>query len=173
MRPRGMPERRAVRHVVLPVVIVLATLGGTTACGVRSGSTPAAATTSASLGTLTPSDVALIRSDRQWLSTSADASVEAVRAPGTRVFDVVMPGVSLGSDTAALRSHPLLVVRSVTDVPQGLRRSLPGTTPPPVGVVVLVIDTTNGRIIETSTGEHPAQLPGPSLLGVPTVVSLS
>jgi hypothetical protein len=100
---------------------------------------------------LSDHDVATVRSYGQMLSTDHGASVSVVRAPGAAVWNALFPRDWVGPDTDTIKTHDLLVVVSHGDVPQGLRRVRPGDKPVAIDAVRLVIDTTDGRLLVTST----------------------
>jgi hypothetical protein len=74
-----------------------------------------------------------------------------VKAKGVDVWSKFFPGATIGPDTDMVKSHDLIVVRSTTDVPQDSRHVAPGSTPLHIVAVTLVIDSTNGFVIEVTT----------------------
>ncbi|HET7741146.1 MAG TPA: hypothetical protein VFL67_10895 [Mycobacterium sp.] len=110
------------------------------------------------------------------LSTTDGASVSVVKAPGTSVWRTLFPNDSLGPDTETIESHDLLVVLSNDSVPQGLRRTRPGDEPLVIDTVQLVIDSTDGKLIATTTStpdESAALRSAQDALGTATMVAVN
>lgn len=146
----------------------------TAACGSSVPPAIGASTPTPSLGSLTEADVAFIRARASLFSVESAASVEAVRAPGSKVFELLLPDTRFGADPQRYLTHDLLVVRSLTDPPQTQLHVAYGSTPGAVTGIEEIFDTTDGSevggIIATSPGG--VSLPDPAALGPVTTVPL-
>jgi len=118
---------------------------------------------------ISASDQARVQAVGYLLSTRIGAHVKVSRASGSEVWGKLFPDVTVGPETEVITSHDLLVIESTEAVPQSGYHQGPATQPVTVGRVSIVVDTTNGRVLERTfvpTGDmHTAS----ALAGFPTV----
>jgi hypothetical protein len=147
------PQRRKALGVLSATALVAALLGGVVPAS--GGSTARTAAESSRMGgsmPVTAADIAEVQAVGWMLTTRAGARVQVVHVPGEAVLSTYLAEVR-SVDTDGYKSHDMLVVRS-TDKPAQIGGRRPRDPNVPNSVVSLVIDATNGRVL--NTGLAPA-----------------
>jgi hypothetical protein len=162
---------------VVPVFALLTLVGCSSSGSLSVASPPSTTSVPAALGSLAPGDLVTIGRSAGMLSTRPHAHVQAFKAPGRVVWARFNPDVH-NIDTDEYLAHDLIVVRSTDDVPDlfggGPVETSSGAAHRAKDVAVsLILDASNGRVVETS-GEGPGAVRrlDPALLGTPTEVTL-
>jgi hypothetical protein len=98
---------------------------------------------------LSSADVAKVQKIGFLLSTQPGTKVKAAKGRGRDVWVKFNPDVK-NIDTDSVLDRELIVVRSAANVPQGLDDPMPGTTTPKMVAVSVILDATDGRVLEIS-----------------------
>jgi len=124
-------------------------------------------------GTLTPADAALVKDTVHASTYPSGSLLTALKAPGAKVWAAFNADVYVGPDTAAVKSHDLIValVRFPAPILAEAGALGPGSPAPIISGRSWIIDSTNGRVVEISdVGDFTpdGHTPLPSILGTPT-----
>jgi hypothetical protein len=159
----GAGEKSAVIATAETAATTRSALTRPAASGARPSAHPTRTTTARpNAGTpssvLTPNDLTAVRRlAAEWMSAPGTAT--AAKLAGTAARATMPPCINVPV------GHACLVVRVDEHVRQGKTPQRPGTTPPVIVVVEVVVDAGSGRMV--SYQASPVMTPGLSRLGIP------
>lgn len=146
-------------HVLAAAAAVASALAGTVALSrpTAAAVVPASAMTATrsaadGSGTVTAADIAWVQAAAYELTTTNGVHVQVVHVSGVAVMATLLAGV-WSQETDSYKDHDMLVVRA-TDHPVQILREGPGDRIPPTVLVCVIMDATDGHII--NRGAAPA-----------------